>query len=90
MERNMPKGYHHLTDSQRCQIYTLNERGETQNSISTFLQVDKSTISRELNRNSNIRGYSHIRAHNKAKNRRSKASSKPAASQKRCSLRSSL
>ena len=73
----MPKGYHHLTDSQRCQIYTLNDRGDSQNSISTFLHVDKSTISRELTRNSNIRGYSHIRAHNKAKNRRSKSSRKP-------------
>ena len=75
----MPKGYHHLTELQRCQISTLNNRGDSQKLIASFLQVDKSTVSRELNRNSNgsSRIYSQIRAHNKAKNRRHKASSTP-------------
>ena len=73
----MLKKYHHLTESQRCQISTLKARGDSQKSIAIFLEVNKSTISRELNRNSNSRGYSQIRAHNKAKNRRAKASSKP-------------
>ena len=73
----MPKGYHHLTELERCQISTLNERGDSQKSIASVLQVSKSTISRELNRNSSDQGYSHIRAHNKAKIRRNKASSAP-------------
>lgn len=73
----MPKGYHHLTTSQRCQISALKERGDSQKSIAIFLKVARSTISRELNRNSTLRGYSEIRAHNKAKKRRHKASSKP-------------
>lgn len=78
MEIKMPKGYHHLTESQRCQISALKKRGDSQKSIAIFLRIDKSTISRELNRNSSSRrGYSQIRAHNKAKNRRHKASSKP-------------
>lgn len=73
----MPKGYHHLTTSQRCQISTLKKREDSQKSIASFLKVARSTISRELNRNSTIRSYSEIRAHNKAKTRRHKASSKP-------------
>ena len=49
----MPKSYHHLTELQRCQIFTLKERGDSQKIISSILKVDKSTISRELKRNSN-------------------------------------
>jgi len=77
MERKMPKSYHHLTESQRCQIFTLKERGDSQKTISSILKVNKSTISRELNRNSNSHGYNHIQAHNKAKGRRDIASCAP-------------
>jgi len=70
----MPKSYHYLTELQRCQIFTLKERGDSQKIISSILKVDKSTISRELKRNSNNHDYNHILAHSKAKKRRSIAS----------------
>ncbi|WP_350339774.1 helix-turn-helix domain-containing protein, partial [Candidatus Rhabdochlamydia sp. W815] len=55
----MPKGYHHLTYDQRCQIYILQARGDTASSIATILKVHHSTISRELKRNKGQRGYRH-------------------------------
>src|SRR3990167_9805567 len=48
----MPRGYHHLTYSQRCQLSVLNERGESISEIARTLGVHRSTISRELERNS--------------------------------------
>ena len=44
----MPKGYHHLTKEQRCQIYALKKRGDTVSCIAKELEVNKSTIWREL------------------------------------------
>ncbi len=53
----MPKGYHHLTHDQRCQLYALKKRGFTQAQIALDLGVNQATISRELGRNSGKRGY---------------------------------
>jgi IS30 family transposase len=44
----MPKGYHHLTYTQRCQIYILKDRGDFPSSIARALDVHASTIGREV------------------------------------------
>ena len=51
------RNYHHLTYSDRCQIYALKQRGLSQSCIADALGVHRSTISRELRRNSGFRGY---------------------------------
>lgn len=61
----MPKGYHQLTYEQRCQIYTLKERGDARIEIAKALGVHRSTISRELKRNTGQRGYRYKQAHEK-------------------------
>lgn len=71
----MPKGYHHLTNDQRCQLHTLKKRGDSLPRIAEELGVHKSTIYRELERNQGGRGYRFKQAHEKACERRSKASS---------------
>jgi transposase, IS30 family len=53
----MPRGYHHLTYEQRCQLYALKQRKISQSQIALDLGVSQSTISRELSRNSGKRGY---------------------------------
>jgi len=70
----MPKGYHHLTYEQRCQIYSLKKRGDSNGEISKELGVDESTISRELKRNKGKKGYRYKQAQEKACRRRQKAS----------------
>ncbi|KAG6558651.1 Helix-turn-helix domain [Candidatus Rhabdochlamydia oedothoracis] len=65
-KETLPKGYHHLTYDQRCQIYILQARGDTSSSIATILKVHHSTISRELKRNKGQRGYRHQQAQEKA------------------------
>ena len=52
----MPKGYHHLTYEQRCQIETLKGR-VSQAEIAKKIGVNRSTIFRELGRNSGPAGY---------------------------------
>ncbi len=47
----MPRGYHHLTYSQRCQLFVLKERKESNLEIARVLGVHRSTISRELKHN---------------------------------------
>ena len=71
----MPKGYHHLTNDQRCQLYTLMKRGDSQAVVAKILKVDKSTICRELKRNRGKKGYRFKQAHEKTVERRYKASS---------------
>jgi len=66
----MPKGYHHLTYAQRCQIYILKDRGDSSSSIARALDVHTSTIGRELKRNKGGKGYRHQQAHEKALLRR--------------------
>ena len=71
----MPKGYHHLTRDQRCQLYTLKKRGDSVSVIADELGVHRSTIYREQKRNTGKRGYRFKQAHEKALQRRHIASS---------------
>jgi IS30 family transposase len=79
----MPKGYHHLTRDQRCQIDVLKKRGESQRLIAASLGKHPSTISRELKRNSAKRmknqkiEYQYAEAHHKSLRKRRKASCRP-------------
>ena len=70
----MLKNYHHLTNDLRCQIYILKRRGESVEQISKELGVHRSTIYRELKRNSGKRGYRYKQANEKALKRRLRAS----------------
>jgi IS30 family transposase len=49
--------YHHLSQTERYQIFALLKAGLTQSQISMNLGRHKSTISREIARNSGLRGY---------------------------------
>ena len=69
----MLQGYHHLTYEQRCQIYILKDRGDPLTSIGKSLSVHRTTISRELKRNSGRNGYFHEQAQKKSKQRRLEA-----------------
>lgn len=69
----MPKGYHHLTYAQRCQISILKDRGESQATIANELGVHSTTIGRKLRRNSGQRGYRYNQAHEKSQKRRLEA-----------------
>jgi IS30 family transposase len=73
----MPKGYHHVTRDQRCQIYALKSMGFSQRIIAKQLELHSSTISREIKRNSGNRGYRYNQANHKATERRAKASRAP-------------
>jgi len=66
----MPKGYHHLTYDERCQIYTLKKRGDSLSNIAKELGVHPSTIYREIKRNSGKRGYRYKQAHEMRLSRR--------------------
>ena len=63
-------GHSHLTDDERNDIYLLKAQGMTLTSIGDRLGRNKSTISRELSRNSGLRGYRPRQAHQKALARR--------------------
>jgi len=73
----MPKGFHHLTYEQRCQISVLLKRGDSQGEIAKAVNIDQSSISREIKRNSGKKGYRYKQANQHAKIRREIASSKP-------------
>ena len=49
--------YHQLTREQRYQIYALKKMGHSLSEIAEVLGVNKSSVSRELKRNSGKRGY---------------------------------
>ena len=70
----MPEGYQHLAYDQRCQIYALKQRKDSNSAIAKQLGVHRSTICRELKRNSGQRGYRYKQAEEKASERRSSAS----------------
>lgn len=74
MEKVMPNEYHHLTKDKRCQIYTLNKRGDSVQTIANELEIHRCTIYRELKRNSGNRGYRFKQANEKAVKRRYAAS----------------
>lgn len=73
----MPKGYKHLTYSQRCQISKFLSIGLTQKYIAKYLNVSQSTISREIKRNTGEDGYIDWKASCLYKFRRTKISSIP-------------
>lgn len=73
----MAAGYHHVTRDIRCQIYALKSIGQSLGQIALAVGRDKSTISREIARNTGGRGYRFKQADEKAKYRRSAASKVP-------------
>lgn len=70
----MEAGYHHVTRDIRCQIYALKSTGQSLAKIALAVGRDKSTIGREISRNTGGRGYPFKQADEKAKARRSDAS----------------
>ena len=55
--------YSQLTLAQRYVIYLMLKKGFIQNELAEVIGVHKSTISRELRRNSGGRGYRYRQAH---------------------------
>ena len=49
--------YNRLTGTNRIELYALKKAGLTQKAIAAQLGVHPSTISRELGRNTGLRGY---------------------------------
>lgn len=73
----MPRGYHHLTYDARCQIFALKQSGASLSQIARQLEVDKSTVSREIKRNVGQKGYRFTQADACARERRIVASCHP-------------
>jgi IS30 family transposase len=73
----MPKGYHHLTYAERCQIYALKKRGDSLSSIASLLNIHRSTVCRELKRNTGQKGYRFKQAQEMTDKRRQIASGTP-------------
>jgi len=65
--------YSQLTYEQRYLIYQLLKIGHNQTEISEIIEVHKSTISRELRRNTGKRGYRYKQAQRRAERRKNKA-----------------
>ena len=66
--------YKQLTHEERYHIYALRKAGKKLKNIAKEVGTNKSTISRELRRNRGKRGYRPDQAHEKATERRQKAS----------------
>lgn len=64
------RSYHQLTQVQRYQIFALRSLGHTYQEIAQVIWVHKSTVSREIARNTSSRGYRPLPAHLKALQRR--------------------
>ena len=62
--------YKQLTQEERYQISALLKAGHDQSEIAMILNRDKSTISRELQRNTGLRGYRPMQAQRLADERR--------------------
>ena len=73
--------YTQLTHIQRYQISALLRMGPLQTEVAQIVGVHKSTISRELRRNTGQRGYRPKQAHQKTLERRSKGSQRISASE---------
>jgi IS30 family transposase len=70
------KTYKQLTSEQRYQISALKRIGHSPTEIAKELEVHKSTIVREVSRNTGERGYRPKQAHEKASERRANATSR--------------
>jgi len=73
----MPKGYNHMTQDIRSQIYALKATGTSLRKIAGIVGYHASNISREITQNTGGRGYRYKQAHAKAVERRTAASSAP-------------
>ncbi|MCH8121197.1 MAG: IS30 family transposase [Planctomycetes bacterium] len=62
--------YGQLTEEDRIEIYAMKQAGKKQNMIAAELGVHPSTISRELSRNTGLRGYRPKQAQQKTLHRR--------------------
>ena len=62
--------YRQLTEEDRIEIYAMKQAGKEQNKIAAKLRVHPSTISRELHRNTGLRGYRPKQAQQKTLHRR--------------------
>jgi IS30 family transposase len=62
--------YSQLTDEDRIEIYAMKQAGKKQNEIAAELGVHPCTISRELDRNTGLRGYRPKQAQQKTLHRR--------------------
>jgi IS30 family transposase len=62
--------YRQLTEEDRIEIYAMKQAGKKQNKIAVKLDVNPSTISRELSRNAGLRGYRPKQAQQKTLHRR--------------------
>ncbi len=71
----MPEGHRHRPHAERCQIHALRKSGLSGPAIARQLGRDRTTVWREVRRNSGRRGYRHKQAQRKADRRRSAASS---------------
>ena len=56
-QSKLPMTYKHLSQAERYQIHALMKAGHDQSQIAKLLDRHKSTISRELSRNTGSRGY---------------------------------
>lgn len=74
--RNVMTTYKHLTQAQRYQIQALKQAKTPQSEIARIIGCHKSTISRELNRNTGKRGYRPKQAHRLATERKANNSAK--------------
>lgn len=68
--------YKQLTYEQRCQIEVLKKSGISQQAVAALPGINQSSVSRELSRNTGLRGYRHGQAHRKSVERR-QATAKP-------------
>ena len=64
------RAYKQLTEEDRIEIYAMKQAGKQQNQMAAALGVHSSTISRELTRNTGLRGYRPKQAQAKAFHRR--------------------
>ena len=64
------RDYRQLTEDDRIEIYAMKQAGKEQKMIAAELGVHPSTISRELARNTGLRGYRPKQAQQKALQRR--------------------
>ncbi|MDG3086127.1 helix-turn-helix domain-containing protein [Vibrio hannami] len=62
--------YRQLTEEKRLQIWAMRKEGKNQSEIARLLDIHRSTISRELNRNSGPYGYEPLLAQQMASYRK--------------------